>query len=96
MEEQNVKVKMVGLLQQVELSLDQQLSDCMEAKDRMAIPISKALLKDKVFKLRDNKWLTLIHNVKKIIKLISHIQLRKTKGRKFNSAFIRRIDQQYE
>jgi hypothetical protein len=53
MEEQNVKVKMVGLLQQVELSLDQEISDCMEAKDRVAIPISEALLKDKVLKLKE-------------------------------------------
>jgi hypothetical protein len=53
MEEQNVKAKMVGLLQLVELSPDQQLSDCMEAKDRMAIPISEALLKDKVLKLKE-------------------------------------------
>jgi hypothetical protein len=37
----------------VELSPDQQLSDCMEAKDRMAIPISEALLKDKVLKLKE-------------------------------------------
>jgi hypothetical protein len=53
MEEQNVKVRMVELLQQAELSLDQEISDCMEAKDRMAIPISEALLKDKVLKLKE-------------------------------------------
>jgi hypothetical protein len=53
MEEQNVKVRMVELLQQAELSLDQEISDCMEAKDRVAIPISEALLKDKVLKLKE-------------------------------------------
>jgi hypothetical protein len=51
-EEQNVKDKMVEPLQQVEL-LDQDLLDCMEAKDRMAILISEALLKDKVFILKE-------------------------------------------